>query len=203
MGAGNLDKPGPAVKALLVRPGAGPWLSKRSGCCYIARTGLPSPRVPQAMNHLFPNLSSNVLLSMPGFRLYALCAIVLVIKMHVVGTYTAVVRSRLKLQLNPEDAALSGAQLVEVDHPEVARVQRAHRNDLENIPVFLILGFIAVLVGAPVLGLQLSFIIFTAARVAHSITYLTSLQPWRSMSFGVGQLASLALMVMILIKLVS
>ena len=155
------------------------------------------------MNHLLPNLSSNFLLSMPGFRLYALCAIVLVIKMHMVGTYTAVVRSRLKLRLNPEDAALSGTQLVEAEHPEVERVLRAHRNDLENIPAFLILGFIAVLVGAPVLGLQLSFILFTAARVAHSITYLKALQPWRSMSFGVGQLASLALMVMIIIKLVS
>ncbi len=154
------------------------------------------------MNDLLPNFSSSLLLSMPGFRLYALCAIVLVVKMYAVGVYTAVTRARLKVALNAEDTA-RGAQLVTAEHPEVDRVLRAHRNDLENIPAFLILGFIAVLAGAPVLGLQSCFIAFTAARVVHSVAYLKAMQPWRSMGFGVGQLASLALMVMILIRLVS
>jgi prostaglandin-E synthase 1 len=154
------------------------------------------------MTDLLPNFSSNLLLSMPGFRLYALCAIVLVIKMYAVGIFTAVTRGRLKVALNTEDTT-GGAQLVTAEHPEVERVLRAHRNDLENIPAFLILGFIAVLAGAPVLGLQICFIAFTAARVAHSVAYLKSMQPWRSMSYGMGQLCSLALMVMIVLRLVS
>ena len=139
----------------------------------------------------------------PGLRLYALCAIILVFKMYAVGVYTAVTRSRLKVALNPEDAARFGAQLTTAEHPDVERVLRAHRNDLENIPPFLILGFIAVLVGAPVWGLRVAFIAFTAARVVHSIAYVKAMQPWRSMSFGIGTLSVLALSVMIFIKLVS
>jgi prostaglandin-E synthase 1 len=155
------------------------------------------------MNDLFSNLSSSVVLSFPGFRLYALCAVVLVLKLAAVGIYTAVTRSRLKVALNPEDAARFGAQLTTTEHPEVERVLRAHRNDLENIPTFLILGLIAVLAGAPVLGLQICFIAYTAARVGHSIAYIKSMQPWRSMSFGLGQLSTLTLMVMILIRIAS
>jgi prostaglandin-E synthase 1 len=155
------------------------------------------------MNDLFSNVSSSVMLSLPGFRLYALCAIVLILKMNAVGIHTARTRMRLKVALNPEDAARFGAELTNTEHPEVERVLRAHRNDLENIPNFLVLGLIAVLAGAPVLGLQICFIAYTAARVGHSIAYIKSMQPWRSISFGVGQLSTLALMVMIFVRLVS
>jgi prostaglandin-E synthase 1 len=155
------------------------------------------------MNDFFPNLSSSLLLSFPGFRLYALCAIVLVFKMYAVGIITAATRGRLKVALNSEDATSFGAQLTTAEHPDVERVLRAHRNDLENIPAFLILGIIAVLVGAPVWGLRIAFIAFTAARVMHSIAYIKAMQPWRSMSFGIGLLSVLALSVMIVIKLVS
>ncbi|HEX8437782.1 MAPEG family protein [Archangium sp.] len=155
------------------------------------------------MNDLLPNFSSSLMLSMPGFRLYALCAIVLVIKMYAVAIYTAITRGRLKVAVNVEDGARFGRQVTATEHPEVERVQRAHRNDLENIPAFLIIGLIAVLAGAPVLGLQICLIAFTAARVAHSVAYLKALQPWRSVSFGVGQLSALSLIVMILIRLFS
>lgn len=155
------------------------------------------------MNDFFTNLTPNLLLAFPGLRLYALCAIVLVFKMYAVGIYTAATRSRLKVALNAEDAARFGAQLTTTEHPDVERVLRAHRNDLENIPAFLMLGIIAVLVGAPVWGLRVAFIAFTAARVVHSIAYIKGMQPWRSMSFGIGLLSVLALSVMIIIKLVS
>ncbi|HEX8825448.1 MAG TPA: MAPEG family protein [Archangium sp.] len=155
------------------------------------------------MNDFLPNVSSNLFLSMPGFRLYALCAIVLVVKMFAVGVLTAVTRSRLKVALNPEDAARFGAQLTTSEHPDVERVQRAHRNDLENIPAFLIIGLIAVMAGAPVLGMRIAFIAFTAARVAHTLTYVKAMQPWRSMSFFIGTLSMLSLMVMIAIRLAS
>ncbi|HYO57961.1 MAPEG family protein [Archangium sp.] len=155
------------------------------------------------MNEFFPNLSSNLLLSLPGFRLYALCAIVLIFKMYAVGIYTARTRSRLKVALNAEDAALFGAQLAATEHPEVERVLRTHRNDVENIPAFLALGLIAVLAGVPVLGMQICFIVFTAARVVYSIAYIKALQPWRSVSFGLGTLSMGALSVMIIIRLIS
>jgi len=153
------------------------------------------------MNDLLPNLSSSVFLSLPGFRLYALCVIVLILKMNATGIFTAMTRARLKVALNAEDAARFGAQLTTTEHPDVDRVLRAHRNDLENIPSFFLLGLIAVMVGAPVLGMQITFIAFTAARIVHTVSYVKAMQPWRSMSFGIGTLANVALMVMILIRL--
>ncbi len=123
--------------------------------------------------------------------------------MYAIGIYTASTRARHKVALNPEDAARFGRQLSTSEHPEVERVQRAHRNDLENIPAFLLLGLIAVLAGVPQLGLHICLIAFTAARVGHSVAYLKAMQPWRSVSFGVGQLSTLGLMVMIFLRIVS
>jgi microsomal prostaglandin-E synthase 1 len=150
------------------------------------------------MDFLPLDVTPTLLLALPGLRLFALCAVLLVIKMIAVGMYTGVVRSRLKVSTNPEDAARFGAQVTDTEPPEVARVQRAHRNDLENIPAFLALGLVAVLVGAPHIPLKVALIAFTAARVGHTLAYLRSLQPWRSVTFGVGLLAMLALMGMIL-----
>ncbi|HEX5754240.1 MAG TPA: MAPEG family protein [Archangium sp.] len=155
------------------------------------------------MNDFFPQMTSNLVLAFPGFRLYALCAVILVIKMFAVGIYTAMTRSRLKVAMNPEDAARFGAQVTATEHPDVERVLRAHRNDLENIPGFLILGLIAVLAGVPVLGLRICFIAYTAARVVYSVAYVKAMQPWRSMSFGIGTLCMFALCVMIIIRILS
>ncbi|MET0402110.1 MAG: MAPEG family protein [Cystobacter sp.] len=146
------------------------------------------------------NVSPTLLLALPALRLFALCAVILVIKMFVVGAYTGVVRGRLKVATNSEDAARYGAQLTETEPPEVARVQRAHRNDLENIPAFLVLGLVAVMMGAPALALKVALVVFTAARVVHSIAYLKSMQPWRSISFGFGALSMLTVMVLILVR---
>ncbi len=156
-----------------------------------------------SMNDFFTNVTSNLMMTFPGFRLYALCAVILIVKMFAVGLYTVRTRSRLKLATNPEDAARFNAQLVTTEHPDVERVLRAHRNDLENIPGFLILGLIAVLMGAPTLGLQICFIAYTAARVAYSIAYIKAMQPWRSMTFGIGTLCMFALCVMIIIRILS
>ena len=155
------------------------------------------------MTEFFPNLTPNLMLMFPGFRLYALCAVILVFKMFAVGLYTVRVRSRVKMALNPEDAARYGAQHATTEHPDVERVLRAHRNDLENIPGFLILGLIAVLLGAPALGLRICLIAYTAARVVYSVAYIKAMQPWRSMMFGIGTLCMFALSVMILIRVLS
>jgi prostaglandin-E synthase 1 len=139
----------------------------------------------------------------PAFKLYAVCAVIVVFKMYFVAVYTSVTRHRTGTTLNREDAKLTGRQLNEVEHPDVQRVQRVHRNDLENIPAFLGLGLVAVLAGIPLLAAQLCFVGFTASRVFHSVAFLKELQPWRTLSFGVGLLCNLALMGMILLQALS
>ncbi len=55
----------------------------------------------------------------------------------------------------------------------VDRSRRIHRNDLENIPAFLAIGLLFVLVAPPVLLAQILFYGFVAARIAHTIAYTT------------------------------
>lgn len=145
-------------------------------------------------------LISVAMLNDPAFKTLSVCAVILFFKMFGVGTYTALVRRKVGTTLNPEDQKTLGGKLVEIDPPEVQRVQRAHRNDMENIPVFLSIAILAVLAGVNRTGQEICVIGFTVARIAHSITYLRGMSPWRSISFGSGALASAALMIMLLIR---
>lgn len=69
---------------------------------------------------------------------------------------------------NPED--IRGRENVEIKKDEdVERVRRAHLNDLENIPAFLIAGFFYVLT-EPNEDLALwLFRIAVLARIAHTV----------------------------------
>ncbi len=65
-------------------------------------------------------------------------------------------------------------------HPEqldvndyVDRSRRMHRNDLENIPAFLIAGLLFVVTDPSLLLAQLLMYGFVAARLAHFVAYAT------------------------------
>lgn len=146
-----------------------------------------------------PSLSAD-----PQFQLYAICCVILSMQMLILAAMTAARRSKVQKYLNPEDNKVSfkGATLVEgAEHPEVARIQRAHRNLLESLPLFFALGLAAVLAGASPMGVKICLGIFTGARVVHSIVYLNSLQPWRTISYGIGSFSLIGLMVMSLIAI--
>ena len=75
--------------------------------------------------------------SLPA-RLYALCALLLVLKMMALATYTGVLRGRRKAFSSPEDYRFQGQSPSLRSDPDVERARRAHRNDLENILPFLV-----------------------------------------------------------------
>lgn len=150
------------------------------------------------MFHLARTHLPDLLRALPGMTIYVLALTVLLAKMQAVAIYTGRVRARVDGSPNPEDHADGNAPAAE--HPDLARAHRAHRNDLENIPAFLVLGLVAVLVGVPVTGLWICFGLFVAARIAHSYFYLSAIQPWRSRSYGIGLLATLALVVLVLVR---
>lgn len=140
----------------------------------------------------------------PSFTAYAVCSVILSLEMLVLGAMTAATRAKHQGFLNPEDGAVSfkEARLVEgVEHPAVARIMRAHRNLLESLPIFFALGLIAVLIGASPLGIEICCGVFTAARLMHAVVYLRAIQPWRTVSFGIGTLALLGLMVLSMVTL--
>ncbi len=140
----------------------------------------------------------------PQFKLYAICCVILSLQMLILAGMTAARRSKVKNFLNPEDVKVSfkGATQVEgAEHPEVARIQRAHRNLNESLPLFFALGLVSVLAGASPMGVKICLVTFTAARVLHSIVYLNSLQPWRTISYALGSFALVGLMVMSMLAL--
>jgi prostaglandin-E synthase 1 len=136
----------------------------------------------------------------PLFTVFAVCAAVLCLKMIAVGHYTGTTRIRRQVYLNPEDARAFSKidEFGTVEHPDVARGLRAHRNDLESTLPFLAIGLVYVLIGPPLLMAQVLLIAFTVLRCAFSVFYLLALQPWRSTSFMLGELCLLIMLVQIL-----
>ena len=55
----------------------------------------------------------------------------------------------------------------------VDRSRRMHRNDLENIPAFLAIGLIFVVISPPLLVAQILMYGFVATRLIHSVVYAT------------------------------
>ena len=137
------------------------------------------------------------LIQNPLFPIYSACAVILAFNLVILAGLTAANRSKAGGILNPEDAKLNQKGKL-VDSPEAdpaARFVRAHRNALENIPLFLITSFVYILV-APSFTVAASMLgVFTAARWLHSLVYLAGKQPWRTMFFGIGQLTQVALLI--------
>jgi len=63
---------------------------------------------------------------------------------------------------------------------------RAHLNDLESIPVFLIVALLYSFSGLPAIRAIWCLRIFTAARILHTISYLNAITLPRAISFLVG-----------------
>lgn len=140
-----------------------------------------------------------MLTNLATLKLFVICSAVLSLEMLVLAGMSAAKRAKHKGYLNPEDTkvAFAGATLVEgAEHPETARVQRAHRNLLEGLPMFFGLGMLCVLVSKSALGAQICIVAFTIARVVHAIVYLNELQPWRTIMYAIGALSLVGMAVL-------
>jgi prostaglandin-E synthase 1 len=130
----------------------------------------------------------------PTFSVFAIATFVLCANLLFLWAYSGAVRGKTKTAVNKEDAEKSGASLADHNPPEVARVLRAHANAEASIYPFLFLGLIFVFLGGSDGTAKVIFGTFTLARLAHSAVYLAAKQPWRSLTFGVGGLATLVLL---------
>ncbi len=128
-------------------------------------------------------------------RLYALTAIVLALKMTAISIAQGRARAGAKKFVNPEDAKMFGAEQVAQEVPAVQRASKAWMNDLENIPMFLILALVYAIVGLSPRAFMVYCLVFTVARIFHTFFYLKAMQPWRTIAYTIGAIASFALMV--------
>jgi len=139
------------------------------------------------------------LIAHPAFQLYALCSAFLILVLYALGFYTAKVRADRKKVLNFEDVRINGgAVVVEVEHPDVQRVQRAHRNALENAVPFFAIGFLYTQTSPSMAMLQGLFVVFISVRLLHAIFYLGARQPFRTVSFAVGGLVNVIMAVQVI-----
>lgn len=141
------------------------------------------------------------LAELPAFKPYALFSVLLVLKMGAIAFVTARTRAKSGVVVNPEDTKVNpGSHAEPQEAPAVLRAKRAHLNDLENIPGFLILGLLFMLSGGSALAAWSYFGFYFAVRLLHTLFYLNESQPGRTIMFFLGQLAQLGLMAQILMK---
>lgn len=136
----------------------------------------------------------------PVFVAYALTVVVNSLNILVLWNFSGGTRGKTRTTPNPEDArtVVKGAQVVASDPDSVARVLRAHRNTADNTLPFLLLALVFVQLRPDPLEAQILLGTFTGARIFYTICYLGQIQPWRTITYGIGVLATLALVVEIL-----
>ena len=147
-----------------------------------------------------------MMLENPVFATYVIAATLMIIKMMGQGWIT--VARMMKIGggfLNPEDAnqgmtnpSPRPGQLDADEHVE--RSRRMHRNDTENIPVFLIAGLLFVMTQPPLWIAQVVLFGYVASRLAHFWAYSTARShELRATFFSIGSLIVIGMAVYTLI----
>ena len=138
------------------------------------------------------------LFSDPVFQSYALCCCLLVFSLYGLGFWTAKIRNDCKMVVNHEDVKVNfGGKPADAEHPRVARIKRAHLNALENAVPFFIMGFLYSETHPSVGMARALFFAFVGIRLIHAFFYLTAPQHFRTLSFGVGALINLTMVVQV------
>jgi len=142
----------------------------------------------------------------PIFATYLIAATLMIIKMMGQGWIT--VARMMKVSggfLNPEDAAAGmtnpSPRPGQLDADEyVERSRRMHRNDTENVPVFLVAGLLFVLTQPPLLLAQVLLFGYVASRLGHFWAYFTARShEVRATFFSIGSLIVIGMAVYTLI----
>ncbi len=117
---------------------------------------------------------------------FVVCCAILCVEMAACGVATAVTRQKRNIWLNEEDAQRFSGKVVDIEHRDVARLLRLHRNLLENFVPFFALGLLWVATGASTRLGNALFVAFTFSRITHPVFYLARMGRLRTASFTVG-----------------
>lgn len=119
------------------------------------------------------NLSNSI------FSTYIIAASILIIKVAAMSWLTVLRMMKVKggfrspedikkTSLNPNP---SEKQLVPNDYVE--RIRRIHLNDLENVPFFLVAGFLFIFTNPSLFMMQILMYTYVVTRILHFFAYLT------------------------------
>ena len=138
----------------------------------------------------------------PVFVTYVVAAALMVLKIMAQGWMTVFRMTKAKAGwASPEDLR-AGAINPEPDPAQLApndyvdRSRRMHRNDLENIPAFLIAGLLFVAVSPPLWAAQVLMYGFVVVRLIHTLVYATAQShEMRATFYSIGSLIVIAMAV--------
>lgn len=124
------------------------------------------------------------------FMAYTTYSVIVIVKMMLMSLMTAYFRITRGAFANAEDVASKPVaerkKMLQTD-PDVERVRRGHRNDLENVIPFVMVGFFYALSGPQLSTALLHFRLFAGCRILHSIVYVFAFpQPSRALTFLAG-----------------
>lgn len=136
----------------------------------------------------------------PVFHSYLLAAGLMILKLMLQPWMTVVRMTKVRAGFrSPEDAKRSpynpnpNPSQLEVNE-YVERSRRINLNDLENIPGFLIAGFLFVLVDPPLLLAQILIWTFVVSRAVHFVAYATAqLHDIRAFCWTCGSVAAIVM----------
>ncbi|XP_075157045.1 microsomal glutathione S-transferase 1 [Haematobia irritans] len=140
----------------------------------------------------------------PVFNCYCFWSSVLVIKMLMMTLLTASKRIKKKVFANPEDLKLAKSVAEVVMHdPDVERVRRAHRNDLENILPFLLITLVYIATGPNALAARMLIRIGASCRLLHTGVYAFGPvpQPTRAILFFITFTITVFMVFCVIIKM--
>lgn len=127
-------------------------------------------------------------------QVWAVVAVWLWLKMFAISLLQARLRVTSNSFALPEDQVAFGRK----DQPRHDTGERLQildacwRNDLENIPMFLILALGAAITAPTSLVLMIALPLFALARTAHTIAYVRRKQPHRNIAYLAGVLCTIA-----------
>lgn len=126
------------------------------------------------------------------FQVFATVLVLDVLKTLFLGTATSLKRHSLKQYMVPEDADWHGGEAVAVDGPDVRRRFGAHRNNLENLLPFFIVGSLYLASGASATAGIVYFTLFFMGRSIHTIAYLSVMPKLRRNMYTLAWLSTIA-----------
>lgn len=133
------------------------------------------------------------------FRTFAKYAGIVIVKMMLMGPWTAYYRITRKAFANEEDAASHAKtpeekkRLLKTDE-NVERARRCHQNDLESVVPFVLIGLLYTLTGPDPYWALVHFRAFVGSRLVHTVAYMFALpQPSRGLSWVVGLVTTLSM----------
>ncbi|XP_068737464.1 microsomal glutathione S-transferase 1-like [Montipora capricornis] len=132
------------------------------------------------------------------FAAYIFYGGILVLKTFFMSFLTGRQRMKNHVPPSPEDYGEKNKGKPIPTCEDVDRVRRAHQNDLENIPIFLIIALLYTLLNLPPVRGIWCLRIFTAARILHTVAYLNAIHAPRGIGFICGSICLGILVVSVL-----